>query len=500
LIALLGGGFGVLVGYWMLDGLLALAPGNIPQLSRVSLNNNVFLFTLGVSALTSVLCGLLPAWRAAGADLRTTLKEGGRSTAGSARDVTDGFYIYRESDRGWRSTAGAARDVTRKTLLVVEVSLALALLVGAGLLARSMARVLSVDPGFNPDNLLTMGIMLPEAYTPPRRLAFYDDCLARIGALPGVRSAALTVSLPINGSRWGSIFIAADKPEPPRGQLPDAAMIPVSANYFETMGIRLLKGRVFASTDTAETPKVTVINETLARRIWPGENPIGKRLKQGYPENRGPWREVIGVVSDVKLNGVERATPMEAYFPLAQWAYPIFSIAARTTGAPLQSAPAFDRAIHEIDKDLPVFAIRSMDQLLSSSRAQRRLTLTLLGAFAALALLLAAVGIYGVTSYSVRQRTHELGIRIALGAQAGDVLKLILGQGLKLALIGVVIGLLEAFALTRWMETLLFDVRPTDPLTFTVIAVLLLLVSLLACYVPARRAAKVDPIVALRCD
>ncbi|HKQ73276.1 MAG TPA: ADOP family duplicated permease [Blastocatellia bacterium] len=474
LMALVGGGVGVMVGYWMLDGLLALAPGNIPQLGRVRLNDTVLLFTLGVSALTSVLCGLLPAWHASRTDLQMTLKEGGRSIA------------------------GAARDLTRKTLLVVEVSLALALLVGAGLLARSMARVLSVDPGFNPDNLLTMGVMLPGAYTPPRRIAFYDDCLARIGALPGVRSVALTVSLPINGSQWGSVFIAADKPAPPRGQLPDAAMIPVSANYFETMGIRLLKGRVFGSTDTAESPYVTVINQTLARRIWPGEDPIGKRLKQGYPENPGPWREVVGVVSDVKLNGVERATPMEANFPLVQGPWPIFSVAVRTAGAPLQFAPAVERAIHEVDKDLPVFAIRSMDQLLGSSREQRRLTLTLLGALAMLALLLAAVGIYGVISYSVRQRTHEMGVRMALGAQRRDVLKLILGQGLKLALIGVAIGLLAASALTRWMESLLFNVRPIDPLTFTAIAVLLLLVSLSACYFPARRAAKVDPMVALR--
>ncbi|MGH9935376.1 MAG: ABC transporter permease [Blastocatellia bacterium] len=477
LIALLGGAFGVLVGYWMLDGLLALAPSNIPQLGRVGLNNTVLLFTLGVSVLTSALCGLLPAWQASRTDLQTTLKEGGRSAA------------------------GAGRDVTRKTLLVVEVSLALVLLVGAGLLVRSMARVLSVDPGFNPDNLLTMGISLPgEAYTAPRRIAFYDDCLARISALPGVRSAALTLSLPINGSQWGSIFIAADKPVPPRGQLPNTEMIPVSANYFETMGIRLLKGRVFTSADTADSAKVTVINETLARRIWPGEDPIGKRLKPGYPENQAPWHEVVGVVSDVKLNGVERATPLEAYLPLAQGPWPIFSVAVRTTGDPLPLAPAVARAIHSIDKDLPVFAIRSMDQLLGSSRSQRRLTLTLLGSFAALALLLAAVGIYGVISYSVRQRTHELGIRMALGAQRRDVLKLILTQGLKLALIGVAIGLLAAFALTRWMETLLFNVRPTDPLTFAAIAVVLLLLALLACWLPARRATKVDPMVALRVE
>jgi len=245
---------------------------------------------------------------------------------------------------------------------------------------------------------------------------------------------------------------------------------------------------------------VVVINETLARRIWPGEDPIGKRLKQGWPESQSPWREVVGVVADVKLNGVERDTPMQTYLPLVQEPARSVGLVVRTVGNPLVEGDAVERAIHSIDKDLPVSAIRSMEQLLGISMAQRRLTLTLLLSFAALALLLAGVGIYGVISYSVRQRTHELGIRMALGAQRRDVLKLILTQGLKLALIGVVIGLLTAFALTRWMETLLFNVRPTDPLIFAVIAVVLLLVALFACWLPARRATKVDPMVALRCE
>ncbi len=475
LIALLGGGLGALAGRWMLDGLLALAPANIPQLSRVSLNNTVLLFTLGVSALTSLLCGLLPALHASRTDLQTALKEGGRSTT------------------------GAGREVTRKTLLVVEVSLALVLLVGAGLLVRSMMRVLNVNPGFNPENLLTMRVMLPsEAYPVSRRQAFYDDSLTRLGSLPGVRSAALTLSLPIDGSFWNSLFFAADKPVPPRPDLPDAAMISVSANYFDAMGIRLLKGRAFNAADTAVAPRVTVINESMARRIWPGEDPIGKRFRQGYPENQSPWREVIGVVADVKLNGVERDTPMQVYFPFAQEPWANFSIVVRTAGDPLQAVDAVERTIHTIDKDLPVYSVRSMDQLLGSSTAQRRLTLVLLLSFALLALLLAAVGIYGVISYSVRQRTHEIGVRVALGAQTGDVLKLILAQGLKLTLLGVAIGLLAASALTRWMETLLFGVRPTDPLTYAVIATVLTTVAVLACWLPARRAGKVDPMVALR--
>jgi putative ABC transport system permease protein len=475
LIALLGGAFGVLVGYWMLDGLLALAPGNIPQLGRVSLNLTVLFFTMGVSVLTSVLCGLLPALQASRTDLQAALKEGGRSSA------------------------GAARNVTRKTLLVVEVSLALVLLIGAGLLVRSMTRVLNIDPGFKPDNLLTMRIMLPNsAYPAPRRQAFYDDCLARLDALPGVRSAGLTISLPIDGSFWDSFIFAADKPVPSREELPNAALIPVTANYFDVLGMRLLKGRSFTSTDTAGSPHVTVINETLARHLWPGEDPIGKRLRHGYPENQSPWREVVGVVADVKLNGIERDTPMQAYLPFAQEPWPNFGIVVRTTGDPLQAAATVERTIHEIDKDLPVFSVRSMDQLLGNSTAQRRLTLTLLVSLAALALLLAAVGIYGVMSYWVRQRTQEIGIRLALGAQRADVLKLIFSQGLKMTLLGIGIGLIAAVVLTRWMESLLFGVSATDAATFAAISLLLTTVALLACYLPARRAMRVDPMVALR--
>jgi putative ABC transport system permease protein len=372
---------------------------------------------------------------------------------------------------------------------------------GAGLLVRSMVRLLNVDPGFNAENLLTMRLTLAgEAYNEPRRMAFYDECLARVGALPGVRAAALTLSLPIDGSFWNSVFIAADKPVPPRPNLPNSAYTPVSANYFEAMGIRLLKGRGFNSADRGDSAKVVVINETLARRIWPGEDPIGKRVKQGWPESQAPWREVVGVVADVKLNGLERDTPMQTYMPLVQEPWRQVGLAVRTVGDPLNAANAVEGAIHSIDKDLPVSTIRSMEQLLGISLAQRRLTMTLLLSFAALALLLASVGIYGVISYSVRQRTRELGIRMALGAKRRDVLKMILAQGLKLALIGVAIGLLTAFALTRWMETLLFNVRPADPLTFAVIPAVLLLVALIACWIPARRATKVDPMVALRCE
>jgi len=479
LIAFLGGAFGTLLGSWMLEGLLALAPGNIPQINRVSLNMTVLLFTLGLSALTSVLCGLLPALHVARAGLHATLKEGGRGTA------------------------GAMRDLTRKTLLVVEISLALVLLVGAGLLVRSMAQLMRIDPGFQTENLLTMQLNLrSEAYTVARRLAFYDESLARLSVLPGVQGAAITRSLPIDGSDWGGPIRAADKPSPTDFRM--SALSAISANYFEVMGMRLLKGRVFTTADTAESPRVAVINETLARSIWPGEDPIGKRMKTGMqaiPDQWNPWCEVVGVVADVKLEGLEHETPMQVYLPLNQRPRsPTLWLVVRTTGDTSQAVAAIERTIHAVEKDLPVYSIMSMEQRLSSSLAQRRLTLVLLSGFAALALLLAAVGIYGVISYSVRQRTQELGIRMALGAQTGDVLKLILTQGLKLSLAGGVIGLIVAFLLTEWMKSLLFEVGPTDLTTFTVITLLLIAVALLACWVPARRAAKVDPMVALRCE
>ncbi|HEU4386285.1 MAG TPA: ABC transporter permease [Blastocatellia bacterium] len=477
LIALLGAAAGVLIGRWMLDGLLALAPGNIPQLGRVSLDVPVLLFTLGISALASLLSGLFPALHAVRTDINAFLKEAGRSTP------------------------GPGRDLTRRTLLVAEVSLALVLLTGAGLLVRSMARLMSVDPGFNPDNLLTMRVMLPNTvYDQDRARTYSEECLARLGTLPGVRSAAITISLPIDGSFWDSAFFAGDKPVPARAELPEAAFVSVSANYFDAMGIQVLKGRGFTSADNGQSAKVTVVNETLARSMWPGEDPIGKRLKNGFPEYDAPWREVVGVVRDVKLNGIERQTPMQAYLPFAQEPWTNFSIVVRTTADAEKAAGAVGTIVQSIDKDVPIFSMRSMDQLLSNSTAQRRLILTLLVSFAALALVLAVVGIYGVASYSVTQRTHELGVRIALGAQPGDVLRLILGQGLKLVLAGVAIGLPAAIALTSSIEALLFDVQPNDPLTLTGMVVILTLAAVLACWIPARRATRVDPMISLRCE
>ena len=475
LLGLLGGLAGLLLGVWIMDGLLKLAPEGVPRLSQAKLDTTVLLFTLGISLLTGLLFGLLPSWQSARHDLHTTLKEGARSVAG---------------------TGG---EKLRRGLLVIEVGLSLVLLIGAGLMLRTFYQLTHVDPGFETENILTMYLNLPRnAYDKQRRWMFYDECLTRVKAIPGVRTAALTSSLPIDGSTWDSIFIDADKPVPPRTELPRASWTPVSANFFQMMGIRLLKGRAFTDGDVDGKPTVTVINEKMATRLWPGEDPIGKRVKQGWPEDDTPWREVVGVVADVKLNGVDQETPMQAYLPLAQMPSYTLSLVVRTNGNPLNMADTVERTIHTVDKDLPLFDVRSMDQLMGEAIGQQRLVLVLLLGFALLALLLAAVGIYGVISYLVSQRTHEFGIRMALGAQTGEILKLVIGQGIKLTLAGVALGLLSAFELTRLMNALLFGVRATDPLTFVAIPILLTAIALLACYIPARRATKIDPMVALR--
>jgi putative ABC transport system permease protein len=475
LIAGLGGTAGLLIGAWGIDGLKILVPQDIVRLDQVRLNEVALVFTLGVSALTGLLFGLLPAMHASRTDLRAALKEGGQSTAGSS----------------WEGA--------RKGLMVAEVGLALVLLIGAGLMLRTLYRLTSVDPGFNAENLLTMRFALPEgSYNEERRLAFFRECRSRIEALPGVRSAAFTMSLPIVGSNWNSGFIVADKPAPPPGEKPNAAFTPVSANYFETMGIRLLRGRAFNNAEMTDSPPVTVINESLARRLWPGENPVGRRLKGSWGEGT-PWREVIGVVADVKLHGVDQDAPLHIYLPLAQRNSDRVGLVVRTMGEPLALASTVELAIHSIDKDLPVTS-RSMDQLMGNAIARQRLTIALMASFAILALALAAVGIYGVMGYAVEQRRHEIGIRLALGAQRRDVLRLVITQGMKLTAMGVLLGLGGSVALTRLMETLLFEVSATDPLTFVVIALLLSFVSLVSCWIPARRATKVDPMTALRCE
>jgi putative ABC transport system permease protein len=315
-----------------------------------------------------------------------------------------------------------------------------------------------------------------------------------------VTNAAFTMSLPIDGSQWNSIFIVADKPAPQRSQLPSAAFTPVSAGFFETMGIRLLRGRLLGDADTPTSPATIVINETLAKALWPGEDAVGKHLKQGWPEDKGTWREVVGVVADVKFNGLANDTPLQVYLPLTQESSTSLIIAARTAVDPMSIVPTLEAAARDINKDMPLFQTATMDQVLETSIAQQRLSLIVMVTFAVVALTLASLGLYGVIAHAVTERTHEIGVRMALGAEARHVLGLMIRQGLTTTAIGVAIGVAGAVALSRWIQDLLFGVTATDPATFAAVVATLLAVALVACYVPAWRATRVDPTMALRSE
>lgn len=390
-------------------------------------------------------------------------------------------------------------------LMVVEVALALILLVGCGLMARSMLRLHAVDPGFRPERLLTARVVLsgPAWNEPARRLIFFEQALAKIGAIPGVDDVAVTLSLPIEGSNWGSVFVVRDKPVPPRPELPSSAFVPVSAGYFRTMGMQLREGREFDPRDGASAEKVAVVNETFAKRMWPGESAIGKQLKQGWPETPedvAPWRRVVGVVNDVKLNGVDQDTPMQAFLPYTQNPSRSAALVARTSVDPASVGTALAAAVNSLDKELPVTRMLPMTQLMSAAVARQRLSTVILGVFAGVAVLLAAVGLYGVVSHGVTERTREIGVRMALGAERATVLRLFVLHGVKMAAAGTLVGLAGAYLLTKWIETLLFQVTPTDPATFAIVASGLLIVAAIACYIPARRAARIDPLAALRVE
>jgi putative ABC transport system permease protein len=315
-----------------------------------------------------------------------------------------------------------------------------------------------------------------------------------------VSGAALTDSLPIDGSNWNSIFIVADKPVPPRPELPAAAFTPVSQGYFETMGMRLVRGRLFGASERPNSTPTIVVNQTLTARIWPGENPIGKRLKQGWPESPGTWREVVGVVADVKLEGIAERTPLQVYLPLTQEPVNNLWMVVRSAGDPAIAQLEVEAAVHALEKDVPLYAVRTMDDLLQASMARERMSMLVLAVFAGVALVLASVGLYGVVAHGVTERTHEIGVRMALGAESHHVLALVVRQGLSAAAVGAAIGLAGAAALTRTMEGLLFGVTATDPLTFAAVILVLLAVTVVACYVPAWRATRVDPTQALRAE
>ncbi|HXG67845.1 MAG TPA: ABC transporter permease [Blastocatellia bacterium] len=474
LLAMIGGGAGVLLAVWGVDALLALAPEDLPRINEVAIDGSTLAFTFALTLLTGLGFGLAPALQASKPDLNETLKDAGRGSSG-----------------------GVHRARVRNALVVAEVALALVLLVGGGLLIRSFIQLQQVKPGFNTENALVVNMSLPQRKYPQGQQAvnFYDQLMRNLSTLPGVQAVGGSGVFPfVNEAVLG--FYVQGEPRSAGGDMPTTNYFSVSPDYFRAMGIPLLKGRVFTETDRQDTTPVAVINETFAKRYFPDEDPIGKRIHV----TNGPevFREVVGVVGDVKQYGLARETNAQFYEPFAQQPRPGFTIVLRAGSDPTALSGAVRARVQELDKDQPVTSIQTVEEILRESVAQERFSMLLLGIFAALALVLAAVGLYGVISYSVTQRTHEIGIRMALGASRGDVLKLVIGQGMVMALAGVGIGLAGAFALTRLMSGMLFGVSATDPITFAVISMLLTGVALAASYLPARRALKVDPMVALR--
>jgi len=480
ILALVGGALGVLVAFWGIDAFKAANPGDAARFApgwyQIGINFTVLAFTFGLSLMSGVIFGLAPAWQVSKPNLNNALKEGGRQTSSGSHRL-------------------------RSSLVILEVAVSLVLLVGAGLAVRSFLALLKTSAGFDPDNILTMSLVLPSAKykEESQRSAFYRDLVQRVKDLPGVQSAAAVNFLPLGGSNSSDSYVIEGVAEPPPGQENEGRYRVCTPDYFQTMRIPILKGRGFTDQDKAGATPVIIVNETLARKHWPNGDAIGKRLRFEGPLDKSPWREVVGVVHDVKHQLTLDVTP-EYYLPMDQDPWSSMVLVAKTKGDPAAMASQIRQQVFELDKDQPVFDVLTMQQVRSLSIFLYSFSSVLLAIFGGVALLLATIGIYGVMAFAVTQRTQEIGIRMALGARGRDVLKLVVKNGMLLAVIGVGIGLAGAWALTRVMRQLLVGVQPTDFLTFSVVSACLLLAALLACYLPARRATKVDPLIALRSE
>jgi putative ABC transport system permease protein len=477
-LALVGGALGVLLAAWGVPALLALAGGGLPA-DRVGLDLRVLAFAVLVSLLTGFLFGFAPALHMARTDLHETLKEGGRAV-------------------GQRSSLAL-----RRGLVVTTVALALTLLVGAGLLLRSFGRVVNVNPGFDPDHVLTFNVSLPQATYPNDtvRAAALQRITQSIAAEPGIVGVGGTTNIPFGGNWSTASFNIEGYQVPPNMPMPWGDMRLVTPGYFAAMRVPLLAGRQFTDADRAGAQPVCIVDQELVKRYWPNTDPIGKRITfNDLADTNIQWIQVVGVVGHMAHEGLDADKRVQVYFPIAENPRPFIGYTVRTAGAPLTALGTVRAAVRSVDPNLPLANVKTMDDLISQSLGPRRFGMLLLAGFALLALVLASIGLYGVMSYTVTQRARELGVRVALGASARDVVGLVLAQGVRLVLIGVGIGLVAALSLTRVMRTMLFDVSTTDPLTFVAISLLLLGVALLASYLPARRATVVDPVVALRTE
>jgi predicted permease len=481
-LAFIGGALGLLLAYLGLKTLIALAPESLPRIDEAGIDSGVLVFALATSLLTGIIFGLVPALQASKTDLNESLKEGARGSGGGVR-------------------GGRARNV----LVVAEVAMALMLLSGAGLLIRSFMRLQDVDPGFNPDNLLTVRLRLPQSkYSDAAQLApFYQQLIERVKGLPGVEAVGATSHLPLSGSYMsGTVTVEDAVAADPQSASFEADRRIISPDYFRAMGISIVKGRAFADQDGQGAPPVAIIDESFARRFWPGGDPIGRRVKLGGGQSQIPWMTIVGVVSHVKHYSLNAAGREFIYYPYLQNPARSMYLAVRTSGDPVAMTSAVRGEVMGIDPAQPVSEVRSMQGLVYTSMAQQRFNMTLFTIFAAVALILASVGVYGVMSYSVTQRTHEIGLRMALGAQQGQILKMIVRQGLKLVLIGVGIGLVVtvtlALVFTRYISSMLYEVGSTDLTTFAAVSGVLAAVAVVASYIPARKATRVDPMIALR--